>query len=175
MADRRRLGLQDALRLEMDHPNNLMGVDLWTRRPYYLRMNADSARCARRLPDDQANLVAEVFRMLADATRVQILWALVSCERSVNDLASHVGKPAPSVSQHLAKLRMARLVRPRREGTTIFYSMDNDHVAQLVTDAVFNAEHAGPGVPGHHRDAPELAALHADAPAVTPSRNGRKK
>jgi len=66
------------------------------------------------------DLVVEVFRMLADATRVQVLWALVSREMSVNDLATHIGKPAPSVSQHLAKLRMARLVRTRREGTTIF-------------------------------------------------------
>ena len=60
------------------------------------------------------------------------------------------------MSQHLAKLRMARLVRPRREGTTIFYSLENDHVGQLVTDAVFNAEHAGPGVPAHHRSSDEL-------------------
>jgi DNA-binding transcriptional ArsR family regulator len=123
-------------------------------------MNADKAACSRRLPDDQVDLVVEVFRMLADATRVQVLWALVSRETSVNDLATHIGKPAPSVSQHLAKLRMARLVRTRREGTTIFYSLDNDHVGQLVTDAVFNAEHAGPGVPGHHRDSAELAKLH---------------
>jgi DNA-binding transcriptional ArsR family regulator len=46
------------------------------------------------------DLVVEVFRMLADATRVQLLWALVRREMSVNDLAAHVGKPAPSVSQH---------------------------------------------------------------------------
>lgn len=98
--------------------------------------------------------------MLADATRVQILWALVARELSVGDLAAHVGKPAPSVSQHLAKLRMARLVRTRRDGTTIYYSLDNDHVRQLVADAVFNAEHAGPGIPGHHRDTGELAVLH---------------
>lgn len=104
-----------------------------------------------RLPDDQVRLVAEVFRMLADPTRVQVLWSLAHREMSVNELAEHVGKPAPSVSQHLAKLRMARLVRTRREGTTIFYSLENDHVCQLVTDAVFNAEHAGPGVPPHHR------------------------
>ena len=127
---------------------------------YYLRMNAGTDGCARRLPDDQVGLVVEVFRMLADATRVQVLWALVHREMSVNQLAEHVGKPAPSVSQHLSKLRMARLVRTRREGTTIFYAMENDHVAQLVTDAVFNAEHAGPGVPGHHASAGELRALH---------------
>jgi DNA-binding transcriptional ArsR family regulator len=135
-------------------------LPLTVRQHYYLRMNADKPACSRRLPDDQVDLVVEVFRMLADATRVQVLWALVSREMSVNDLATHIGKPAPSVSQHLAKLRMARLVRTRREGTTIFYSLDNDHVGQLVTDAVFNAEHAGPGVPGHHRAAAELAKLH---------------
>ena len=99
--------------------------------------------------------------MLADATRVQVLWALVGREMSVNDLAEHIGKPAPSVSQHLAKLRMARLVRTRREATTIFYSLENDHVAQLVTDAVHNAEHAGPGIPGHHRNTDQVRELHA--------------
>ncbi|MCV7419684.1 winged helix-turn-helix transcriptional regulator [Mycobacterium yunnanensis] len=125
-------------------------------------MNAGTGKCRRRLPADQVGLVVEVFRMLADPTRVQVLWALVDREMSVNDLAEHVGKPAPSVSQHLAKLRMARLVRPRRNGTTIYYSLENDHVAQLVTDAVFNAEHSGPGVPGHHAGATELRALHPD-------------
>lgn len=99
--------------------------------------------------------------MLADATRVQILWALVDCERAVNDLADAVGKPSTSVSQHLAKLRMARLVRTRREGTTIYYSLENEHVQQLVTDAVFNAEHAGPGIPGHHRSDADLKSRHA--------------
>ena len=105
--------------------------------------------------------MVEVFRMLADATRVQVLWALIDREMSVNELAEHIGKPAPSVSQHLAKLRMARLVRTRRDGTTIFYTLENDHVGQLVTDAVFNAEHAGPGIPGHHRDTLDLRTLHS--------------
>jgi DNA-binding transcriptional ArsR family regulator len=142
---------------------------------YYLRMNADRGSCTRRLPDDQVDLVVEVFRMLADATRVQVLWALVSREMSVNDLATHIGKPAPSVSQHLAKLRMARLVRTRRDGTTIFYSLDNDHIGQLVTDAVFNAEHAGPGVPGHHRDTAELTTLHPDTIDAKPNAAGPKE
>lgn len=97
--------------------------------------------------------------MLADATRVQLLWALADRELSVNDLAARVNKPGPSVSQHLAKLRMARLVRTRREGTQVFYRLENDHVRQLVTDAVHNAEHAG-GVPAHHQDGGRLRVLH---------------
>jgi len=123
-------------------------------------MRADKNACRRRLDDDQVGLVVEVFRMLSDATRVRLLWALVDRELSVTELAETVGKPAPAVSQHLAKLRMARLVRTRREGTTIHYSLENSHVAQLVTDAVFNAEHAGPGIPGHHRGERELERLH---------------
>ena len=98
--------------------------------------------------------------MLADATRVQLLWALIGGELKVNDLADRVGKPAPSVSQHLAKLRMARLVRTRREGTQVFYRLENDHVRQLVMDAVHNAEHAAGGVPAHHLGDREVRVLH---------------
>src|SRR5581483_7429968 len=122
-------------------------------------MNADSGKASSRIDEDQAALIVEVFRMLADATRVQVLWALTDREMSVNELAEHVAKPAPSVSQHLAKLRMARLVRTRRAGTTIFYSLENEHVRQLVIDAVFNAEHAGPGIPAHHRGDNDVRAL----------------
>jgi ArsR family transcriptional regulator len=96
-------------------------------------------------------LVVEVFRMLSDATRVRLLWALVDRELSVSDLA---------------KLRMARLVRTRREATTIYYSLENSHVGQLVSDAVFNAEHAGPGIPGHHRGHGELSRLHGSGTAA---------
>jgi DNA-binding transcriptional ArsR family regulator len=123
-------------------------------------MHADS-EASSPIPEDQVALIVEVFRMLADPTRVQVLWALAGRELSVNELAQHVGKPAPSVSQHLAKLRMARLVHTRRAGTTIYYSLENEHVRQLVADAVFNAEHAGPGVPAHHRDDGTLRPLRA--------------
>ncbi len=101
--------------------------------------------------------------MLADATRIRILWALIGRELSVGDMASEVGKLPASVSQHLAKLRMTRLVRTRREGTTVFYRLENEHIAQLVTDAVHNAEHSGQDVPGHHLPDADLVRLHSDA------------
>lgn len=119
-------------------------------------MNADNQNARSPIPEDELNLAVEVFRMLADATRVQVLWALADAELSVNELADYVGKPAASVSQHLAKLRMARLVRTRRSGTTVYYSLDNDHVRQLITDAIHNAEHAGPDDPAHHRRGAEV-------------------
>ena len=116
-----------------------------------MRMHAESVE-ADGLPIEQAELAVEVFRMLSDATRVRLLWAVIDEELAVNDLAERLGKPAPSVSQHLAKLRMARLVRTRREGNQVFYRVENEHVAQLVRDAVYNAEHAGPELPLHHAD-----------------------
>ncbi len=131
---------------------------------YYLRMHANNGSRPA-LDEDQVGLIVEVFRMLADATRIRLLWSLIDAELSVTDLAERVGKPAPAVSQHLAKLRMARLVRTRRAGTTIFYSLENDHVSRLVVDAVFNAEHAGPGVPFHHRDQPIVRDIAADPPS----------
>jgi DNA-binding transcriptional ArsR family regulator len=114
------------------------------------------------LPADQVALAVEVFRMLAEGTRIQILWALVDGEMSVNELAETIGKPGPSVSQHLAKLRMGRLVRTRRDGTQIFYQLENDHVRHLITDGIYNAEHAGPSVPAHHAGT-EITAVGAAA------------
>jgi DNA-binding transcriptional ArsR family regulator len=102
-------------------------------------------------PREQVDLAVEVFRMLSDATRVQLLWALLDGEMSVNDLAGAVDKPAPGVSQHLAKLRMARLVSTRRQASQVFYRIENDHVRQLVADAIYQAEHAAGGIPEHHR------------------------
>jgi DNA-binding transcriptional ArsR family regulator len=132
---------------------------------YYLQMDAGTKESSS-LPVEQAELAAEVFRMLADSTRVRLLWSLIDAELPVNELADLVGKPAPSVSQHLAKLRMARLVRTRREGTQVFYRVENDHVVRLVRDAVYNAEHAGPDVPGHHQ---------ADATPLRPARRRGSK
>ncbi len=115
-------------------------------------MHADIVPSRQPQPaDEQVRLAVEVFRMLADATRVRLLWALLDHECPVAELAQLVGKPSPAVSQHLAKLRMARLVATRRQGTQVFYRIANDHVRQLVLDAVFNAEHGGPGVPQHHQ------------------------
>lgn len=126
-------------------------------------MRADNEAIGRSLPDDEVDLVVEGFRMLADGTRVRILWALIDRELSVNELAAEVGKPPASVSQHLAKLRMTRMLTTRREGTQVFYRLENEHIAQLVTDALHNAEHAGPGVPGHHRTDSDLVRLRPEA------------
>jgi ArsR family transcriptional regulator, zinc-responsive transcriptional repressor len=134
-------------------------------------MDAGNELVREALPADQVALAVEVFRMLAEGTRIQILWSLVDGEMPVNDLAESIGKPGPSVSQHLAKLRMARLVRTRREGTSIFYQLENDHVRQLIIDAMHNVEHAGHAQPAHHQGA-HLAAVET---AAGPRGSGRPR
>ena len=96
-------------------------------------------------------LSVDVFSMLADATRVRIILALRNGELPVNSLAELVGKSPASVSQHLAKLRLARIVLTRNEGTRIFYRLANEHASQLVTEAMFQAEHSLSVNPAHHR------------------------
>lgn len=87
--------------------------------------------------------------MVADPTRLRILWSLLHGEHSVNELADHLGARPAAVSQHLAKLRLSRLVSTRREGTRIFYRADNDHVLRLVEEALFHADHVEQDRPYH--------------------------
>jgi DNA-binding transcriptional ArsR family regulator len=96
--------------------------------------------------DEQVHLAAETFRMLADPTRIKILWALLQGESSVTCLAELVGASATTVSQHLAKLRLAGLVRGRREGTFIYYAAADTHVRALLAEALFHADHTDRGI-----------------------------
>jgi DNA-binding transcriptional ArsR family regulator len=101
--------------------------------------------------DQLVELAVEIFKMLADATRIRIVLALGDGELSVNTLADVVGKSSAAVSQHLAKLRLARVVMTRHEGNRVFYRLANEQALELVTGAVFQAEHSVEDQPRHHR------------------------
>lgn len=105
----------------------------------------------------------EVFTMLADATRVRIILALRDGELPVNNLAEIVAKSPAGVSQHLAKLRLARIVTTRQEGNRVFYRLANEHARQLVTDAVFQAQHTLDDHPAHHEQGHPSAETTQDA------------
>lgn len=90
----------------------------------------------------------KTLKLLADPTRLRIVWALLHGEHSVNDLASHVGVRPTAVSQHLAKLRLSGVVRTRRDGNHIFYAADNEHIERLASDALLHADHQVTG--GRH-------------------------
>lgn len=102
-------------------------------------------------------LAAEVMSILSDPTRFRIIFALRQAgELGVGELAENVGKRPSGVSQHLARLRMARMVTTRQEGTRVLYRLAGEHALVLVTEAVKQAEHsvAHGQVPPHHH-APE--------------------
>ncbi len=112
--------------------------------------------------EEQVHLAAEGFRLLADPTRIKILWALLQGESSVACLADLVGAAPTTVSQHLAKLRLAGLVRGRREGTFVYYSAADVHVQALLAEALFHADHADRNLPDHTAGE---AAPHTHIPA----------
>lgn len=116
-----------------------------------LRMDADTRVSGHDTDSPFVELAVEVFAMLADATRVRLILALAGGEMSVNHLADIVDKSPAATSQHLAKLRLARMVTTRRHGQTIFYSLIDEHAQQLVLDAILQAEHTQQGTPRHHQ------------------------
>ncbi|WP_404312104.1 metalloregulator ArsR/SmtB family transcription factor [Agrococcus terreus] len=99
--------------------------------------------------DEPIDVAVEVFSMLADATRLRILLALREGEMSVGDLAAVARRPTPAVSQHLAKMRLARMVIARQVGTRVFYRLADDHASELVTIAMHQGEHMLGTAPVH--------------------------
>jgi DNA-binding transcriptional ArsR family regulator len=97
----------------------------------------------------EVTVAVDTLKLVADATRLRVLWALLHGEHSVNELAGHVGARPANVSQHLAKLRLARLVTTRRDGNHIYYLADNEHVRHLVHEALSHAQHVVHDVPTH--------------------------
>ncbi len=102
----------------------------------------------------QVDQAVATLKLLADPTRLRILWALLHGEHSVNRLAEHVGAQPAAVSQHLAKLRLARLVRTRREGNHVYYLTENAHVRHLVEEALFHADHIVQDLADHEERRP---------------------
>lgn len=85
------------------------------------------------LPPEVIAELSEIFSALSDPTRVRILYAIVSQERSVGEIATLLDLSEPSVSQHLRRLRNLRIVRMRRDGRYHYYQLDDEHVATLLS------------------------------------------
>lgn len=101
--------------------------------------------------EDVVTLAVEVLRVLADRTRLRLVGLLLDEEKSVTELAAQLNRPVPAISQHLAKMRMARLVVTRRAGNSVMYRVENGHVRQLAVDTIGHVEHLLDDVPRHHR------------------------
>lgn len=103
------------------------------------------------LPENLLNDMVETFRMLSDPTRAQLVYLLTRDEYSVSELSAFVPVSASAVSHHLSKLRATRLVRTRREGNQIYYSIDDRHVAALFVEALCHLDHVRAGESGPPR------------------------
>ena len=86
--------------------------------------------------DDAVQKAAASMRLLGDPTRIKVLCALLQGESSVACLAELVNSTPTAVSQHLAKLRLAGLVKPRRDGAYVYYVAANDSVKRLLAEAL---------------------------------------
>lgn len=114
-------------------------------------MHADTKPESYEPTSDHVEVAVEIFRMLADATRIRIILALRDGELSVNHIADIVDRSPAAVSQHLAKLRWGKLVLLRQEANRVFYRLTDEHAMRLVMEAILQAEHSLDETPGHHR------------------------
>jgi ArsR family transcriptional regulator len=92
------------------------------------------------LRDPTATALAETFKVLGDVTRVRILDALSQTELCVGDVAELLGLTESAVSHQLRLLRGMRLVRARREGRLVFYSLDDHHIVRLFEGGLEHVE-----------------------------------
>jgi len=99
--------------------------------------------------DDLLMLVVEAFEALADPTRARILYALGRGPLCVRDLAVIAGVSESAVSHQLRLLRDRRVVKPRRDGNVVYYSVDDQHIAALIREAEYHADHVRRGLPDH--------------------------
>ncbi|WP_156722022.1 ArsR/SmtB family transcription factor [Streptomyces apocyni] len=97
----------------------------------------------------QLQTASSVFALLADPTRLHLLWLLAESEADVTALTAASGAARTAVSQHLAKLRLAGLVHARREGRRAVYALTDGHLRRLVIEALSHADHQVTGEPWH--------------------------
>ncbi|MBE6621482.1 MAG: helix-turn-helix transcriptional regulator [Ruminococcaceae bacterium] len=93
------------------------------------------------MPDeDRLMVLAELYRVFGDRTRIRILYALFESEMCVCDIAQVLGMTISAISHQLRVLKQARLVKYRREGKTVFYALSDDHVRSIINQGLEHVE-----------------------------------
>nr|WP_275416824.1 metalloregulator ArsR/SmtB family transcription factor [Fervidibacillus albus] len=93
------------------------------------------------LDEETLFLVSQIFKALSEPTRIKILYLLSKREYSVNEIAETLKLQQTTVSHQLRFLKNLRLVKFRREKTTIYYSCDDEHVMNLLKQTIDHARH----------------------------------
>lgn len=94
------------------------------------------SRSPLQLDDRTAGDVAELFRALSDTSRIRLLAALINGELNVGALAQTAGISESAVSHHMRSLRQLRMVRARKDGRQVFYSLEDQHIIDLFLRGV---------------------------------------
>ena len=93
------------------------------------------------MPEDEILYdLAELYKVFGDSTRIKILYTLFEEELCVCDIASILGMSMSAISHQLRVLKQACLVRYRREGKTVFYSLADDHVRSIIGQGIEHIE-----------------------------------
>jgi len=113
----------------------------------HLKADAHGAEATDVVPTDaQAAAAAASFAMLADPTRLKLLWLASREELDVTTLAERAATSPTTASQHLAKLRLAGLVNIRADGRRRLYSVRGSHLRALIQEALYHADHQVSGL-----------------------------
>lgn len=91
-------------------------------------------------PEEELQDLAEFFKVFGDATRLKILYVLLSAEMCVYDIASVLGMSQSAISHQLRVLKQMGLVKNRREGKTIFYSPADAHIVTILSQGLDHIE-----------------------------------
>ncbi|WP_455835156.1 ArsR/SmtB family transcription factor [Pseudarthrobacter siccitolerans] len=94
-------------------------------------------------------MAAGTLRMLAEPTRLNLLFQLTDGPKTVTELTAAVDVPRTVVSQHLAKLRLSGLVDTRKDGRHVIYSLHDGHLIRLIRETINHADHRLTGEPTH--------------------------
>ncbi len=87
--------------------------------------------------------VADFFKVFGDSSRLKLLGLLLQSEMCVTDIAEKLDMSQSAVSHQLRVLRQSRLVKYRREGKTVFYSLDDEHVEDILKEGIAHIIHLG--------------------------------
>lgn len=85
--------------------------------------------------------LAEFFKVFGDATRIRILQSLLNGEKNVSELADSLDMTQSAISHQLRVLRQNDLVKYRKEGKTVFYSLDDEHIRTVLEQGMIHIRH----------------------------------
>ncbi|WP_027623612.1 ArsR/SmtB family transcription factor [Clostridium lundense] len=108
------------------------------------KVHNDCVNCVKKnmLDNETFTRLSDLFKVLGDYTRIKIIYALFNKELCVCDIAELLDMSQSSISHQLRILKAARLVKFRKEGKVVFYSLDDNHIDQIINSGLEHVEHS---------------------------------